>query len=184
MMPAGVEMIVGLVHDPQCGPLLACGAGGTLVELLQDVAVRLTPLTADDARDMVRELKTFPLLQGFRGQPPADVAALEEALLRLSALAEDVPEIAELDCNPIVVLEHGAIVLDARIRLGPAAPPPPLGARLSAPEPSATAVALVVLHRACLPNRTGAATRHLHSATARATGTLDDCGEEQLSRPQ
>jgi acetyl coenzyme A synthetase (ADP forming)-like protein len=129
MVPAGVEMIAGLVHDPQFGPLLACGAGGTLVELLKDVAVRLTPLTADDAHAMVRELKTYPLLDGFRGASPADVAALEDALLRLSALAEDLPEIAELDCNPIVVLEHGATVLDARIRLAPADPPRPLGAR-------------------------------------------------------
>ncbi|HLH21907.1 MAG TPA: GNAT family N-acetyltransferase [Chloroflexota bacterium] len=129
MVPAGVEMIAGLVHDPQFGPLLACGAGGTLVELLRDVAVRLTPLTTDDAHAMVRELKTYPLLEGFRGQPPADVAALEDALLRLSALAEDRPEVAELDCNPIVVLARGACILDARIRLAPAAPPLPLGAR-------------------------------------------------------
>ncbi len=129
MVPPGVEMIAGLVHDRQFGPLLACGAGGTLVELLKDVAVRLTPLTTEDAHSMVRELKTFPLLEGFRGAPPADVAALEDALLRLSALAEDLPEVAELDCNPIVVLEHGATVLDARIRLAPAEPPRPLGAR-------------------------------------------------------
>jgi acetate---CoA ligase (ADP-forming) len=129
MVPAGVEMIAGLVHDPQFGPLLACGAGGTLVELLKDVAVRLTPLTAADAHAMIRELKTFPLLEGFRGALPADVAALEDALLRLSALAEDLPEIAELDCNPLVVLERGATILDARIRLAPAEPPRPLGAR-------------------------------------------------------
>src|SRR5439155_23649198 len=81
MVPSGVEMIAGLVHDPQFGPLLACGAGGTLVELLKDVAVRLTPLTADDAPAMLRELKTFPLLDGFRGAPRVDVAALEAALL-------------------------------------------------------------------------------------------------------
>jgi acetate---CoA ligase (ADP-forming) len=78
---------------------------------------------------MIRELKTFPLLEGFRGALPADVAALEDALLRLSALAEDLPEIAELDCNPLVVLERGATILDARIRLAPAEPPRPLGAR-------------------------------------------------------
>ncbi len=78
---------------------------------------------------MIRCLKTFPLLAGFRGQPPHDVAALEDALVRLGAMAEDLPEIAELDCNPIMVHEHGATIVDARIRVAPAEPPRPLGAR-------------------------------------------------------
>jgi acyl-CoA synthetase (NDP forming) len=78
---------------------------------------------------MVRGLKTYPLLQGFRGAPPADVAALEDALLRVSALAEDLPEVVELDCNPLVVLDQGAVILDARVRIAPAEPAPPLGAR-------------------------------------------------------
>jgi acetate---CoA ligase (ADP-forming) len=129
MAPAGIEMIVGLVHDRQFGPLVACGAGGTLVELLKDVAVRLTPLTAADAEEMVRSLKTFPLLEGFRGAPPGDLAALVDTLLRVSVLADDLPEIAELDCNPLLVLEQGAVILDARVRVEPATPPRPLGAR-------------------------------------------------------
>jgi acyl-CoA synthetase (NDP forming) len=129
MAPRGVEMIAGVVHDKQFGPVVACGAGGVLVELLGDVNVRLTPLAREEAGDMIRGLKTYPLLSGFRGQPPADVAALEDALVRLSALAEDLPEIAELDCNPIIVHEHGATIVDARIRVEPAAPPRPLGAR-------------------------------------------------------
>jgi acyl-CoA synthetase (NDP forming) len=129
MAPPGVEMIVGVVHDPHFGPLVACGAGGTMVELLRDVSVRLTPLGPGDASEMVRSLKTFPLLEGFRGRPPADIAALEDALLRISALAEDLPQIAELDCNPLLVLEKGVVILDARVRVKVVEPPRPLGAR-------------------------------------------------------
>src|SRR6185312_5034890 len=80
MAPAGVEMLVGVVHDPQFGPVLACGAGGTAVELVHDVAVRITPLAEGDARGMVRSLRTFPLLDGYRGAPKADTAALEDLL--------------------------------------------------------------------------------------------------------
>src|SRR5205823_2204921 len=92
MVEGGVEMIAGIVHDPQFGPVVACGAGGTLVELLKDVSVRLTPLTRDDAAEMVRALKTYPLLAGYRGGPSRDVGALEGVLLRLSALAEELPQ--------------------------------------------------------------------------------------------
>ena len=129
MVPEGVEMIVGVVHDRQFGPVIACGAGGVLVELLRDVSVRLTPLTQDDASEMIRSLKTYPLLTGFRGGPARDVRALEDALLRVSALVEDFPQIAELDCNPIIVHREGAAIVDARVRVAPAEPPPPLGAR-------------------------------------------------------
>jgi acyl-CoA synthetase (NDP forming) len=117
MAPGGVEMIVGLVHDPQFGPVVACGAGGVLVELMKDVAVRLTPLAHDDAEEMLRALKTYPLLDGFRGSAPCDIAALEDVLLRVSALAEDLPQIAELDLNPVVVLPTGIVILDARVRV-------------------------------------------------------------------
>jgi acyl-CoA synthetase (NDP forming) len=129
MAPRGVEMLVGVVHDPQFGPVIACGAGGILVELLKDVSVRLTPLTATDAGEMVRALRSFPLLVGYRGAPASDVAALEDVLLRISALAEDLPQVAELDCNPLLVLPEGATIVDARIRVEPATPPRPLGAR-------------------------------------------------------
>ena len=78
---------------------------------------------------MVRSLATFPLLDGYRGAPRADVAALEDVLLRVSAMVEAHPEIAELDCNPVKVLPDGAVVVDARVRIEPAAPPPPLAAR-------------------------------------------------------
>ena len=129
MVPAGVEMLVGVVHDPLFGPVVACGAGGTAVELLKDVAVRITPLTDIDAGEMVRSLATFPLLTGYRGSPPADVAALEDVLLRVSTLVEAHPEIAEMDLNPVMVTPSGAAVVDARIRVEAAAPPAPLSAR-------------------------------------------------------
>ena len=129
MAPRGVEMLVGVVHDPQFGPVVACGAGGVQVELLKDVSVRLSPLSNEDAAEMVRELKTYPLLTGFRGSPPADVAALENGLLRLSAMVEDLPQIAELDCNPFVVHETGATILDARIRVTTVEPRPLFGVR-------------------------------------------------------
>ena len=129
MAESGIEMIVGVVHDQQFGPVVACGAGGVQVELLRDVSVRLTPLTKEDASEMIRSLKTYPLLTGFRGGPIYDVAALEEGLLRLSALLEDIPQIAELDCNPFVVHQRGAVILDARVRVAAVEPRPLLGAR-------------------------------------------------------
>ena len=104
MAPAeagGVELVVGVVHDPSFGPVVACGAGGVAAELLKDVAVRLTPLTDWDAAEMVRSLASFPLLDGYRGAPRADVAALEDLLLRVGALVEAHPQVAELDLDPV-----------------------------------------------------------------------------------
>jgi acyl-CoA synthetase (NDP forming) len=129
MSSSGVEMLVGVVHDPQFGPVVACGAGGVQVELLRDVSVRLTPLSQTDAAEMIKGLKTYPLLQGFRGNPACDVAALEDGLLRVSALVEDIPQIAELDCNPFVVQQHGAVILDARVRVTSVEPRPLFGVR-------------------------------------------------------
>ena len=125
MAPAGVELLVGASTDPLFGPVVACGAGGVQVELTRDVAVRLTPLTDRDAHELPRELRLFPLLRGHRGSPPVDVEALEDVLLRIGALADAHPEIAELDCNPVVVHPDGALVVDARVRVAPAAPPRP-----------------------------------------------------------
>jgi acyl-CoA synthetase (NDP forming) len=129
MARKGVEMLVGVVHDPQFGSVVACGAGGVQVELLRDVSVRLTPLSQEDASEMIRSLKTYPLLTGFRGAPVCDVSALENALLRVSAMVEDIPQISELDCNPLVVHERGATILDARIRVSAVEPRPLLGVR-------------------------------------------------------
>jgi acyl-CoA synthetase (NDP forming) len=122
-------MLVGVVHDPLFGPVVACSAGGTAVELVRDVAVRVTPITDLDASEMVRSLRTFPLLQGFRGTPIADVRALEDVILRVGAMVDAHPSIAEMDCNPVMVLPRGAVVVDARIRVQPTAPELPLAAR-------------------------------------------------------
>jgi acetyl coenzyme A synthetase (ADP forming)-like protein len=129
MAEGGVEMLVGVVHDPQFGPVVACGAGGVQVELLRDVSIRLTPLSTEDANEMARSLKTYPLLNKFRGGPAYDVPALEDALLRVSAMVEDLPQIAELDLNPFVVQESGAVILDARVRVEAVQPRPLLGVR-------------------------------------------------------
>jgi acetate---CoA ligase (ADP-forming) len=129
MVPPGVEMIVGVVQDEHFGPVLACGAGGTATELIKDVSVRITPITAGDASGMVRSLKTFPLLDGYRGAPKADVNALEDVLLRVSALVEAHPQVAEMDLNPLIVHTDGAVAVDARIRIDPGMARKPLGAR-------------------------------------------------------
>ena len=129
LVSRGVEMLLGVVHDPQFGPVVACGAGGVQVELLRDVSIRLAPLSREDASEMIRGLKTYPLLTGFRGGVVCDVTALEEALLRLSTMVEDIPQIAELDFNPFVVHETGALILDARIRVTTVDPRPLPGVR-------------------------------------------------------
>ncbi len=121
MMTGGVEVMVGMTHDQLFGPLVAFGLGGIHVEILGDVRFRVTPLTDRDAAEMVREIKGHRLLEGYRGHPSADIAALEEVLLRVSRLVEEVPEIVELDLNPIFALPpgHGCCIVDARIRVCP-----------------------------------------------------------------
>lgn len=128
MAASGVELLVGVVHDESFGPVIACGAGGTSVELLRDVAVRITPLSDLDATEMLRSLGSFPLLDGYRGAAKCDLAALEDVLLRLSAMVEAHPEVAELDANPVVARPDGALILDARIRVQLAPGHRPLGA--------------------------------------------------------
>ncbi|HST38566.1 MAG TPA: acetate--CoA ligase family protein, partial [Conexibacter sp.] len=127
MADDGVELLAGVVADPVFGPVVACAAGGTTAELQADSAVRLTPLGRRQAGELLRELRCYPLLSGFRGAPPCDVAAVEELLVRLAALADAHPEIAELECNPVAAGPDGAVVVDARARVH--APP----ARLSEP---------------------------------------------------
>jgi acyl-CoA synthetase (NDP forming) len=128
MAPSGPELIVGVVGDPRFGPLVAVGAGGTTAELIGDVQVRLAPVGPREAASMLRELRTFPLLDGFRGAPRADVGAVEDIVTRVAALAAAHPEIAELDCNPVVAGPNGAVIVDARIRLAPPPARPPVGA--------------------------------------------------------
>lgn len=122
MAPTGVEMLVGVVHDPLFGPVVACGGGGVATELIGDVAVRLSPMTDRDAHDMVRSLRTYPLLCGYRGATPVDVEALEDAVLRLATMVDEHAEITEVDMNPVIVSADGALVVDARVRVEP--PPP------------------------------------------------------------
>jgi acetate---CoA ligase (ADP-forming) len=128
MAPAGAELIVGVVGDPRFGPLVAVGAGGATAELIGDVQVRLAPVGPREAAAMLRELRTFPLLDGFRGASHADVGAVEDIITRVAALAAAHPEIAELDCNPVIAGPNGAVIVDARIRLAPAPARAPAGA--------------------------------------------------------
>ncbi|MCS6772383.1 MAG: GNAT family N-acetyltransferase, partial [Kiritimatiellae bacterium] len=117
-MIAGVaEVMVGVTEDPLFGPLIAFGLGGVYVEVLKDVNFRITPLSVQDAAQMVRSIKGFKLLQGYRGHAPADIEALEELLLRTSFMVEEIPEIRELDMNPVFALEpgKGACIVDCRI---------------------------------------------------------------------
>ncbi len=128
----GHEVLIGMTQDPTFGPLIVFGLGGVFVELIGDVAFRIHPLTDLDAAEMVEQVKSAKLLEGYRGGPPGDVDAVREALLRVSAMVEDLPELAELDLNPVKVARpgEGLTVVDARIRVRPVppvwAPEPPL----------------------------------------------------------
>jgi acyl-CoA synthetase (NDP forming) len=119
MAAPGVETIVGVVHEPSFGPLLMFGLGGVATDLLGDRAFRILPLTVEDAHELIRSVRSSPLLFGYRGAPKANTDALIDVLLRVSALAEIIPELAELDLNPLVVSADGAVVLDAKARIAP-----------------------------------------------------------------
>lgn len=121
MLRSGTELLVGVSRIEPYPPVLLVGLGGTATELLGDTTTRLAPLTDADAHDMIRELRSSPLLFGYRGAANADVDALEDLLLRISALADEVPEIAELDLNPVIVGPDGAVTVDAKIRVAPVA---------------------------------------------------------------
>jgi acetyl coenzyme A synthetase (ADP forming)-like protein len=125
MASPGVEMLVGVAHDALFGPVVACGAGGVTAEVMKDVAVRITPLTDRDASAMISSLRSYPLLEGFRGTPRADVGSLQDLVLRVGAMVEAHPEVAEMDCNPVIVSPDGAMIVDARVRIEGVAPPGP-----------------------------------------------------------
>ena len=110
-------MLVGALHDPTFGPLVVCGSGGVLVDLLADSSFRIHPLSTEDAAEMIDEVRGARLLRGYRGAPPADEAALRDVVLRVSALLSVCPEIQELDLNPVRVLASGACAVDARVRV-------------------------------------------------------------------
>jgi acyl-CoA synthetase (NDP forming) len=107
MISGGVELMIGVTQDPSFGPLIGFGLGGIYVEILKDVCFRITPITDRDARDMVRSIKGYRLLEGHRGHPSADIEAIEELLLRVSRLVEEVTEIVELDLNLVIALPPG-----------------------------------------------------------------------------
>ncbi|HUU64160.1 MAG TPA: acetate--CoA ligase family protein [Dehalococcoidia bacterium] len=119
MARPATEVIIGMSKDPQFGPVLMFGLGGILVEVLKDVSFRIVPLTKRDAREMIREIKGYPILEGYRGQEPANIAVLEELLLKVSEFVDSRPEIAELDINPIFAYSDGALAIDARVILDP-----------------------------------------------------------------
>jgi len=117
MARPGVEVIIGMSKDPQFGPVLMFGLGGILVEVLKDVSFRIVPLVGRYAREMIREIKGYPVLQGYRGQQPANVGILEDYLLKVSSLVDKSPEIKELDINPVFAYKDGAVAVDARVIL-------------------------------------------------------------------
>jgi acetyl-CoA synthetase (ADP-forming) len=117
MAPQSTETIVGAIKDPQFGQTIMFGLGGVFVELLKDVNFRIAPITADDAKEMITQLKAYPLLKGFRNSPPADIDALVGILLSTSRLVMENPEIKELDLNPVLAYQKGAKTVDARIIL-------------------------------------------------------------------
>ncbi len=115
--PGAKEVIVGFQRDEQFGPLLMFGLGGVYVETLQDVSFRLAPLTLQDAAEMIREIRSYPLLKGVRGEPPVDFRALEDVVLTMSQMAVDFPEIVEAELNPVLVSRSSALAADIRITL-------------------------------------------------------------------
>ncbi|UCH50813.1 MAG: acetate--CoA ligase family protein [Chloroflexota bacterium] len=120
MARPGVEVIIGMTKDAQFGPVLMFGLGGILVEVLKDVSFRIVPLTKRDAHEMIKEIKGYPLLEGYRGQEPADVPFLEDLMLKVSDFVDKNPEIKELDLNPIFAYKNKAVAVDARVILEPA----------------------------------------------------------------
>ena len=122
MVRGGRETIIGVTHDPNFGPLIMFGLGGIYVEVFKDVAFRLHPLTDIEASEMIREMRSYKLLEGVRGEPPADIDAIKETLLRVSQLITDFHEIKEMDINPFIVqpVGQGGVAVDARFALLPA----------------------------------------------------------------
>jgi acyl-CoA synthetase (NDP forming) len=117
MARPGTEVIMGIVKDPSFGPVIMFGLGGVFVEVLKDVAFRIVPIEKSDAEDMINEIKGKKLLEGYRGQEPADVAYLQQMLMKLSDFVDRTPDIEEIDMNPVFVYKDGAVVVDARIIL-------------------------------------------------------------------
>ena len=117
MVPQGTEIIIGMMKDPHFGPVIMFGLGGIFVEVLKDISFRILPIEEIDAREMITEIKGYEILKGARGNPPRDIRAIEEVLMKVSKLTMENPEINEIDLNPIFVFENGIQVVDARMIL-------------------------------------------------------------------
>ena len=117
MAPSSTEVIVGAIKDPQFGPIIMFGLGGTFVEVMKDVSFKIAPITEEEAKEMITEIKAYPILQGYRGQSPRDLKEIINILLNTSRLVMDYPEIKELDLNPVMIYSKGAKTVDARIIL-------------------------------------------------------------------
>jgi len=115
MAPAGTEVIVGMTTDPQFGPVVMFGLGGIMVEVMKDVTFRVVPIEDRDAEQMIDEIKGVAILEGVRGQAPADKKAIKDAILSISRFVEAHPEVQEIDLNPMMVYADGAVAVDARI---------------------------------------------------------------------
>jgi len=115
MVTPGIELLLGGLRDPQFGPTVIFGTGGFAVELVKDVSFRLAPLTREEALAMMQEIKSYPLLTGFRGSKPVNLEALAAAIIALGDILQELEEIQELEINPLVVSEAGAVAVDARV---------------------------------------------------------------------
>jgi acyl-CoA synthetase (NDP forming) len=115
MASPGQEVIIGMNRDPQFGPIILFGLGGVLVEIFRDVALRHLPLSRQDALEMIKEIKGYPILAGYRGQPVVDLQPLADCLLAVAQIAEEYPKIVEIDLNPVFAYPEGILVADARI---------------------------------------------------------------------
>ena len=130
MLADGVEVHIGLAQEPVFGPLVVFGSSEVTTEVHSDHVTRLTPLTDADADEMIHAVRAAPLLAGDRGTPPADTAGLADALLRVSRLADDLPEVSQLDLNPVIVRQDGVWCVDMRVQISPAEPRDPFLRRL------------------------------------------------------
>jgi len=118
-VPGYVEVIVGATRDPTFGPVIMFGIGGIFVEILKDVSFRVAPLEPEDAEEMIREIKTYKILEGYRGMPPRDIEAVKDILIRVSKLMLEVSDVQDIDLNPIMLYEkgRGAVAVDVRVIL-------------------------------------------------------------------
>jgi acyl-CoA synthetase (NDP forming)/GNAT superfamily N-acetyltransferase len=130
MITGGTEVIIGVRDDQMFGPLVVFGLGGVATEVLADHAARLAPLTETDADTLINSIRSAPLLHGHRGSPAADIPALRDVLMRVSRLADDLPEVTDLDLNPVIARQFGAVAVDARVKVTPQVPQDPFLRRL------------------------------------------------------